>query len=234
MRFTPIASGSAGNAYLVDDGDTRVLLDAGIPLNQIQRACGYTVSSLSACLITHCHKDHCKAVNGLLSMGVDVFMSAGTLKALTLYSRHRAHVLAPLISLTIGTFEITALDVQHDAPEPFGYVLESTMTGEKLLYFTDTYYVKYRFDGLTHIAAECNYDADSVRAQVEAGDMPIERLPRLLKSHMSLEHLLEMLKANDLSKVRQIYLLHMSDKNSNADYMREAVQRATGAEVYVC
>ena len=59
-------------------------------------------------------------------------------------------------------------------------------------------------------------------------------VPRLVKSHMSLENLLEMLRANDLSAVRQIYLLHLSNRNSEERRMKEAVQQLTGAEVYVC
>ena len=125
-------------------------------------------------------------------------------------------------------------DVQHDAPEPLGFLFTSVETGEKLLYFTDTYYIKYKFQGLTHIMAECNYDAETLQRSVDAGYIPIELVPRLVKSHMSLEHFLDLLKANDLSKVRQIYLLHLSNNNSDEKRFKEEVQKLTGAEVYVC
>ena len=115
-----------------------------------------------------------------------------------------------------------------------GFLLTSAATGEKLLYFTDTYFVRYRFTGLTHIMAECNYSKEGLEHSVREGYIPIERVPRLMKSHMSLEHLLEMLRANDLRKVRQIYLLHLSADNSEEDRFRREVQRLTGAEVYVC
>ena len=59
-------------------------------------------------------------------------------------------------------------------------------------------------------------------------------MPRLIKSHMSLEHFLDLLKANDLHEVKQIYLLHLSNNNSDAERFREAVQKLTGTEVYVC
>ena len=55
-----------------------------------------------------------------------------------------------------------------------------------------------------------------------------------MKSHMSLEHLVDMLRANDLGRLRQIYLIHLSQNNSNAQQMKEEIQRQTGAEVYVC
>jgi len=233
MEIKTLASGSKGNAYLVSDGKTRVLIDAGIPLREIQHSYGYTVSSLDACLITHAHADHCKAVKDLIRMGVDCYMSAGTKQALKLVG-HRAKEAKMLKIFPVGTFYITPFDVEHDAPEPLGFLLESTVTGEKLLYFIDTAYVKYTFAGVTHLMAECNYDTEGIKAAIERGDLPKEMLPRLLKSHMSLETLLKLLKANDLSKLRQIYLMHLSDRNSGAERMRQAVQKETGVEVYIC
>ncbi|MBT9156947.1 MAG: hypothetical protein DDT37_01944 [Firmicutes bacterium] len=142
-------------------------------------------------------------------------------------------MLTPLTELTVGTFKVLPFDVQHDVPA-LGFLFTSTVTGEKLLYFTDTFYLKYHFQGLTVIAAECNYDRETLRQNVAAGIVPPEQAARLAKSHMSLENLLDMLRANDLARVRQIYLLHMSDNNSDAQRCREAVQKLTGAEVYIC
>jgi phosphoribosyl 1,2-cyclic phosphodiesterase len=233
MEIKTLASGSKGNAYIVSDGKTRVLIDAGIPLREIQRGCGYMVSSLAACLVTHAHQDHCKAVKDLMGLGVDCYASKGTFDALKL-SGHRAHVIKMIQIFTVGTFYITPFDVEHDAPEPLGFVLESTATGEKLLYFIDTSYVKYTFEGVTHLMAECNYDTESIKAAIERGYISKEALPRLMKTHMSLDTLLKLLKSNDLSKLRQIYLMHMSERNSSAERMRKAVQKETGVEVYIC
>ena len=74
---------------------------------------------------------------------------------------------------------------------------------------------------------------EGIQRSVEAGYIPIERVPRLMKSHMSLEQLLDMLWANDLRNVRQIYLLLLSSNNSEEQRFREEVQKQTGAEVYV-
>lgn len=233
MDIKILASGSSGNAYRIGDGSTELLLDAGIPLKAIQVGCGFRMRQIDGCFITHAHQDHSKAARDLARLGMDIYTSQGTIDACEL-TGHRIRPVKALEELTVGTFKVLPFDVQHDAPEPLGFLFTSTATGEKLLYFTDTYYIKYRFKGLTHIMAECNYDAESIQHSVEAGYIPIELVPRLMKSHMSLEHLIEMLKVNNLNKVRQIYLLHLSANNSNAERYKEEIQKQTGAEVYVC
>ena len=233
MDITVIASGSSGNAYRISDGDTALLLDAGIPLQRIKQALNFRVRDIAGCLITHAHGDHAKTAGDLAKAGVDVYTSQGTIDACRL-TGHRIKPVKALQEVMIGTFAVLPFDVQHDAPEPLGFLLTSRRTGEKLLYFTDTYYLKYRFTGLTHIMGECNYSMDIVEQSVRNGYIPPELVPRLIKSHMSLEHFLDLLKANDLHEVKQIYLLHLSNNNSDAERFREAVQKLTGTEVYVC
>jgi len=125
-------------------------------------------------------------------------------------------------------------DVQHDAPDSQGFLFASRATGEKLLYFTDTYFIKYRFTGLTHIMAECNFSKEALQRSVAAGYISVDMVPRLMRSHMSLDHLKDMLSANDLSKLQQIYLLHLSNNNSDETQMKTEIERLTGVEVYVC
>ena len=233
MKIQILASGSSGNAYIIGDGETSLLLDAGIPLKAIQTGSGFRVRQLAGCFITHSHKDHSKAAKDLARLGVDVYTSAGTIEACGL-SGHRIHAVKALREFQVGTFQVLPFDVEHDAPEPLGFLFASEHTGEKLLYFTDTYFIKYRFSGLTHIMAECNYSKEGLERSIREGYIPIERVPRLIKSHMSLDHLLDMLHANDLRNVRQIYLLHLSEANSEEDRFRKEVQCLTGAEVYIC
>lgn len=233
MNITVIASGSSGNAYRIDDGETSLLLDAGIPLRLIKQALNFRVRDIAGCLITHAHGDHAKAAGDLAKAGVDIYTSKGTLDACRL-TGHRMKAVEALKEINIGTFAVLPFDVQHDAPDPLGFLLTSRATGEKFLYFTDTYYIKYRFTGLTHIMGECNYSMDIIEQSVRNGYIPPELVPRLIKSHMSLDHFLDLLRANDLRQVKQIYLLHLSNNNSDAERFKEAVQKLTGTEVYVC
>ena len=231
MDIKVISTGSGGNAYRVSDGKTAVLLDAGIPFRELHRALGYRLSDISGALVTHAHQDHAKACKDLLYRGMDVYTSRGTIEACGLFSP-RLHAVKSLAPFTVGTFKALPFDVAHDAPEPLGFLLTSESSGERLLYFTDTFYIKYRFPGVTHLLGECNHDEKGIEDAVRLGYIPAELAPRLVRSHMSLQTFIEFLKKMDRTRLRQIYLLHMSENNSDeARFVRE-VAKLTGVEVY--
>jgi phosphoribosyl 1,2-cyclic phosphodiesterase len=232
MDIKVLASGSSGNAYLVDDGYTNILLDCGIPAATIRERCGFTLHEIDSCLVTHAHQDHCKSIGDLAAKSIDIYTAQETIDACHVRG-HRLHAIAPLNVFEIGTFKVTPFDVQHDAPMPLGFLLESKPLGERLLYITDTPYLKYKIGKLDYILAECNYDPDSLHAAEDTGRTDYALASRIVKSHMNVDTLVKMLTANDLSKLKQIYLLHMSDANSNAELIRKMVQRATGAEVFI-
>lgn len=231
ITFTTLASSSRGNCFHVTDGSTRLLLEAGIPFKEIQRKLNFKTSEISGCLVTHEHKDHSKAAADVMRAGIDCYMSQGTINALGV-SGHRIKVIRAHELVQIGTWWVLPFETQHDAAEPLGFLLIS-QAGDKLLFATDTYYVKYKFTGITHIALECNYDIDILNANIESGRIPVAMKNRLLQSHFSLANVKEFLKANDLSKVAEIHLLHLSSDNSDADRFKREIQELTGKCVYV-
>ena len=227
MDIKIIASGSSGNAYLIGDGRTRLLLDAGIPFRRIQIGCGFRTSSIDACLITHRHGDHAAAIPKLMQRGIAVYSNADVAG---LYEG--VQELPALREHAIGTLRILPFAAEHDVP-CYGYQVTSTATGEKLVYITDSAYVKYTFSGLTHIMIEANYAQEIIIDNAKHERIPLYLAERVIQTHMSIETLLDLLQANDMSKVRQIYLLHLSDGNSDAAAFRRQVQQETGAEVYI-
>ena len=123
-------------------------------------------------------------------------------------------------------------DVEHDCAEPLGFLI---VTGkEKVLFMTDTAYTKHRFTGLTHIMIEANFCADLLERNVAAGIVESSRRRRLLESHMSIQRVVDFLKANDLSKLKEIHLMHLSSKNSDEQLFKSTIQKITGVPVYVC
>lgn len=231
VEITPLASSSAGNAYKVSDGKTTLLLEAGIRFKDIQRALQFRVSGLSGCLISHEHGDHSKAIADLMKAGVNVYASLGTLEALGLTS-HRAKPVRSREQFQIGTWTILPFDVQHDVSEPMGFLL-ANQEGEKLLFATDTYYIKYRFEGLTHLLIECNYAESILDSNIVAGRVPAIMKKRLIRSHFSLENVKEFIRANDMSRVQEIWLIHLSDNNSDEGLFKRELQELTGRPIYI-
>lgn len=223
MQLQVIGSSSKGNCYVLKTATGSLLLECGVPMDKIKKALNFDLSGIVGTLVSHEHKDHCKAVSDVMAAGIDVFASHGTFKTLNL-SGHRINSMAELQSFCIGDFSIIPFDTQHDATNPFGFLITYKPTGEILLFATDTYYIKYHFDNLNYILVECNYIPDILQANVEAGIVDQRRKDRLLSSHFSLPNVLGFIKANDMSQVKKIILMHLSDDNSNAARMVAEVQ----------
>ncbi|WAA10819.1 MBL fold metallo-hydrolase [Fervidibacillus albus] len=231
IEIHALASGSKGNCYHVTDGSTPILLECGIPFKIIQKRLEFKTTGLAGCLVTHEHKDHCAGIQDVLKAGINCYMSSGTAEAIQ-GKHHRIKLVEAKKQFTIGTWTVLPFDVQHDVSEPLGFLLMNK-EGEKLLFATDTYYIKYRFPGLTHIMVECNYSIKILNENIANGRVPKVMKQRLLRSHFSLENVKEFFRANDLSKVKEIWLLHLSDNNSDEEFFKREIQELTGKMVYV-
>lgn len=231
IDILPLGSSSAGNAYRVTDGHTSLLLEAGIRFKDIQRALEFRLSDIAGCLVSHDHGDHSKSIKDLMKAGINVYTGQGTADILGI-SGHRLRPVVARQQCTIGTWTILPFEVEHDAAEPLGFIL-ANRSGDKLLFATDTYYIRYRFTGLTHIMVECNYSMSILRENITAGRVPAVMKNRLLRSHFSLENVKEFLRANDLQCVQEIWLLHLSDNNSDEELFKREIQALTGKQVMI-
>lgn len=218
MKFRSLASSSHGNAYIVSDGETRILLECGISYRKIQRLSGFTAASFDGCLVSHEHKDHSLCVREIVKNGVPVFMSQGTAQALWREERLREAEISALeqaeagARFKIGTMDVVPFATFHDAAEPLGFLVRSRADGDKLVFATDTVNLPYRFPGVSILALEANYDPEILDL---AGKMPEKVRRRITNSHMEIGRLCGILRNMDLRQCREVYLLHLSDANSN-------------------
>lgn len=236
IHFEPIMSSSAGCCYMLTSSFKHpILLDCGIPTNkQTEQLLGSVIkiSELEACLISHSHLDHSMQGCFLSKFGVPLVASEETLDSI----RSRCKSLAeqpvePLKNYQYGQWKIMPFECVHDCPGTYGFAIEGF--GARCLYLTDSAYCKYKFDRLTHIFIECNHSAELVKANTRSGEIGTDRYKRTTQNHMSLERLITMLKANDLSQCKEIHLLHLSDSNSDEKAFKKAVEAATGVPAYV-
>lgn len=229
MTFRSLASSSKGNAYLVSDGETVLLLECGLPYKKLAEKSGFTLMDTTACFVTHEHKDHSRAAGQLIRHGVPVYMSEGTARALELWD---AEVIEPDKPVTFGALRVMAFRVSHDAADPVGYLIDDTRTGERLFFAADTRGLSYIVPRLTYIAVECNYEESLLAAS--------QRIPESLKnrirhSHFEVEDVIRWLKKQDLSRVLTIYLLHLSVGNSRAaEWYNRFTREFPGVEIQIC
>ena len=225
-----IASGSTGNCYRISDGETIIMIEAGIRFHQIREAFDFKLSEVSGCLCSHEHKDHSKAIKDVMKAGIDCYMSPGTARALKL-SGHRLKIVRSKELFTVGTFKILPFNAQHDCAEPYGYLLQSK-NGGKLVFITDSFYCKYRFKNVNIFAIECNYSKEILEENIKSGIVPEAIRNRIVKSHFELENVKEFFRVNDMSKVKQIHLIHISDNNGDKEFFKSEIQKLTGKETY--
>ena len=232
MELVVIGTGSKGNAYILRNENEALLIEAGVHIKEIKSALNFDYSKVVGCLVTHEHMDHSKSILEVLRLGINTYASFGTLKARFVVEQNRAHVIKSKESFPIGNFKIMPFDVKHDAKEPLGFMIDHPDCG-KILFLTDTYYCKYTFPGLNNIIIEANYSKEIIDRKFgpESGKEFLRN--RILQSHFSLENCKDMLSANDLSKVNNIVLIHLSDSNSDEKQFQKEVFELTGKNVSV-
>ena len=233
MQIDVLASSSLGNAYIVSDGTTSILLDAGIPYKELQVKSDFKVNEVATCFISHSHQDHSRAVKDLLSATIDVYALPETLSAMGVSDHHRTHSVEPLKSITINTFEIMAITMYHDCP-CVGYMVYSEKTGERLFFATDTYKITVNPQSVDYLILEINYQKEIVNNLVNEGKMEASIRARLLFSHYELSKALKWLKKIDKSRLKRIYVAHLSNGHSNAEQIRQAVIAETGVPTVIC
>ena len=230
MRFEALASSSAGNAYIVSDNDTRILLECGVTHKNLQKLSGFSLSEFQACLVSHEHKDHAKSVDELISRGMPVYMSQGTAEAL---ETDTVTLIEAMEQFNVGSFDIVPFTTFHDAKEPLGFLIKSRVDGDVLAFATDTVNLRYKFPGLNILAIEANYDKNILE---RCERMPEKVRYRITNSHMEIDTLCDYLRSLDLSQCREIHLLHLSDATSHEDHFINKVARAVpkGIEITAC
>lgn len=224
MKFQSLASSSQGNAYIVGDERTHILLECGVSHKKLQQLCGFNTTALDGCIVSHEHKDHCQCVEKIISSGVPVYLSQGTARALELPEKllDLATEMESGKQFAIGTIDILPFSTFHDAQEPLGFVMQSIVDGDILAFATDTVNLPYNFPGVNLLAVEANFQQDILD---RCERMPEKTRHRVSNTHMEIDRLCQCLKRMDLSRCREIYLLHLSNATSHEGQFINKVSR---------
>lgn len=222
LRFSPLFSGSSGNATYVGCDDAHLLVDAGLSgtrvTQELQRV-GLNPAMLDAILVTHEHSDHIKGI-GILSRKFDlpIFATEGTWREM--YSKignvapRNMRVFEPGQDFFIGSIDVTPFSTPHDAAQPVGYTFETG--GAKLSIATDLgsvrdSWLKYIL-GSDAVILESNFDP----GMLQTGPYPYELKKRIMGRHGHLSNDDAGEVAVELARhgATQIILGHLSKENN--------------------
>lgn len=231
MHLKCLGSSSAGNCYLLtsDSGET-LILDCGIPIKEIKKGLGWDIRNVVGCVVTHRHIDHSKSVSDLRKIGIKVatpYLANDVYSLVRLYFDHtRFRVIAFELATKDGKWTHTNAD-GSECP-CYGYVISHPEMG-KLLYVTDTEFVKWRFDDLNHILLGVDYDKNMV-------DMnnPM-KASHVLRGHLSIDTACKFVEVNySPDDVKNVIMCHLSSENADKDSFIEKMKKvACGANVDV-
>lgn len=236
MHIYTIASGSSGNCALVKDGDTAILIDAGISTKRITKSLaelGLSPSQLSGILITHEHSDHISGLNTFIKhYEIPIFAPrtvanhlswsiTGVEDYITVLQTGQDH--------NISGLNILPFHTPHDTPESVGY----RITGSSVFGFcTDFGHITQEIlEGLSGVEAaviESNHDIEMLRS----GSYPIVLKRRILSDngHLSNEACGQL--ALELYKkgTRKLILGHLSRENNHPEIALSCVSSSLSLE----
>ena len=235
MRFGCLGSGSKGNAWLVEAGDTRILVDCGFGVRETGRRMGrlgIEVASLSAILVTHEHSDHGRgAAKVAQAARCPVWLSHGSQTMLEAMGEAPTspRILAGHQVFAVGDLEITPYPVPHDAREPVQFLFSDGDRRFGLL--TDaghvTAHMERILEGCDALALECNHDV----AKLEAGGYPAALKRRILGRYGHLDNAAAALLARVAGPgLKHVVAAHLSEENNAPELARSALAGALGCE----
>lgn len=235
MRLIVLASGSSGNAALIESGGRAVLLDAGISARETMRRiaiAGAADARIEAILLTHEHTDHVRGARVLARrLGVPVVGTAGTLQAASncLLDVPELITIKRRDEFSLAGMKVTSFGTMHDAAEACGYTLQSR-NRHKVGVATDTGVllaeVAEALSGCHAIGLESNHDVH----MLAEGPYPQFLKRRILGDR---GHLSNVAAAEALTRVRwkglaHVFALHLSEQNNTPESAHAALAGSAG------
>lgn len=233
MKLIVIGSSSKGNCYLLQSstGET-LIVEAGVKMQLVKQALSWQLNNVVGCVCTHRHNDHSKYIGDMMNSGIRTLALADVFESHNLAQHHFAKTIESMHGYIIGTFKVFVLSVCHDVP-CVGFIISHDEMG-KLLFLTDTMMFEYKFPkSINHVMIEANYADEILQENIDNGIMPVAMRERLLNSHMELRTTAEILRVNDTTDVVNVILLHLSDRNSDADMFQHFIEKSARKTTYV-
>lgn len=246
MKVLFSKTGSDGNSTVIEsDSGSLVMVDCGVKPDKTNKSIGYRISELTGCLCSHNHSDHSEYHKQVTAMSIPIYSPdaeplTGDSTAFqrryyktvehgkTIALKGRVSGKAEFLAVPLRLVHCNAQD-GSDCP-CVGYLIsEPRKGGDKLLIATDTAFVGmeikdaveptfqgHRFPPCSIYMLESNYVRLEDSFETLKG-MQLEVEKRRVSSHMSAQTASAFLGRQDLSKCREVYLIHISHSVTESD-----------------
>ena len=232
VRVTILASGSGGNACVVESGRTRVLVDAGLSARELERrmsARGIEPESICALFLTHEHNDHASGAPVFTARwDRPVYATVGTASAIGL----EGDLFTPFVRIVpgregrIGDLGFRTFATPHDALESVAYCFEADearMVIASDLGRAEESFVEFLREATT-VLLEMNHDEDMLRDGPYT--WPLKRRISGGLGHLSNVQSAEALRRSAGPRRRRIVATHLSRTNNTSELVRAVLSRA--------
>lgn len=222
MRYFVLASGSKGNATIIEGPQTKILIDLGLSLKEYRERLNIfnlREDSVFAVLFTHKHTDHITAQFNSVAHG-NIYAPADTLP---LPAPHKE--VLPYVPFTINEFTITPLPTSHDVPNSVGYIMETD--DYKLVYMTDTGYISTQNLALMKNASAYIIESNHSPKMLLQTNRPFSLIQRILgdTGHLSNEACAHYLAELIGPRTRHIVLAHLSEEANSPEVALETIDK---------
>ena len=235
LKFISFGSGSSGNCYLLATPTDTLLIDIGVGLRGLKKACrdyGVSLSSVKHVLITHDHADHIKSVGAFSNdYQVPIYATrevhAGINRNYCVVKKVAAEQVGLLEkgkTLQLGDFTVTPFAVPHDSADNVGYFIEAEGTNFCLM--TDagrvTDEMKQYISRARHLVIEANHDIE----MVQNGPYPPFLKERILSGtgHLNNHDCGVAIAENMSEQLKNVWLCHLSEENNHPELARKTVE----------
>jgi phosphoribosyl 1,2-cyclic phosphodiesterase len=233
VRFTSLGSGSSGNALVVENGATRVMMDCGFGLGETERRlgrAGLVPSDLAAVLVTHEHEDHLGGVARFAKRhALPVYLTRGTAQALPAdFPAVLVRYIDSHLAFAIDALAIEPFPVPHDAREPVQYRFSDGAVALGVV--TDlgciTRHVVDKLSGCEALVIECNHDLDMLMGGAYPASLKHRVAGRF--GHLDNAGARQLVESLDRSRLRHLIAAHLSQQNNTPALARAALAGALG------
>lgn len=222
ILFCPLYSGSSGNTILISYKETSILIDAGVSFKKVDIALkkiGFN-KKIDAILLSHDHSDHTKCCGVYhRKLNIPIYTNFKTWEYIKNFSgkidQNQVNIIETGSEFSIGSIGIKTFSIPHDAFDPVGF---SFFLGDKKVSIaTDMGHIHKNvvreIDNSDIILLESNHDVNMLLS----GPYPYFLKQRIKgdKGHLSNEQAAQFILDLNLSKVKRIYLGHLSEENNH-------------------